>query len=218
MYDDLSDARLMSMIQAGNHEAFAVLVQRHTDRFFALALRTLQQVAEAEDAVQTAFLKLWQNPHGWSNDKNTQFTTWFYRVVLNHCHDVQRKAKPMLYQDFEQMGHRYEQEDSLHYSSQADQLEHHQEQRWRQYCLEGAIAQLPVSQRDALNLVVYSELSQEQAAQVLNVTVKALESLLFRARRSVKQRCETLNREQKHLSIPSQSAQAGALSIRENLK
>ena len=81
MYADLNDARLIALIQTGNHNAFAVLVQRHTDRFFALALRTLQQASEAEDVVQTVFLKLWQNPYAWKSDKQTQFTTLFAHIL-----------------------------------------------------------------------------------------------------------------------------------------
>lgn len=197
MYSELDDTRLMALIQSGNHTAFAELVQRHTDRFYALAYRTLQQANEAEDAVQTAFLKLWQKPGLWQSDKGAQFTTWFYRVVLNHCHDLQRKAKPISYQDFELISQHVESNEAFKTNdaerSPSDQLEKAQEQQWRQNCLESAIAQLPSSQKDALNLVVYGELSQQQAADVLDVSIKALESLLFRARRAVKQHCETLN-------------------------
>lgn len=211
IYSDLNDARLITLIQAGNHEAFATLVRRHTDRFFALALRTLQQTAEAEDAVQMVFLKLWQNPQAWHPEKNTQFTTWFYRVVLNQCHDMQRKSRPIDYCppiELNQVGETNQDEQ--------DSLESKQQQRWQQQCLEYAIAQLPASQKDALNLVVYVGLSQKQAADVLQVSIKALESLLVRARRSIKLKCEQLmnqhSQTQATLNKQKQTMQSGGRS------
>jgi RNA polymerase sigma-70 factor (ECF subfamily) len=66
-------------------------------------------------------------------------------------------------------------------SEQAN-LEQQEHRRWQQRCLEIAIAELPASQRDAINLVVYSELPQKQAAQIMGISLKALESLLVRAK------------------------------------
>jgi len=89
-YNDFSDASLLHLICSGKHAAFTEIVARHTDRFFALAYRTLQNVGDAEDVVQNAFIKLWQNPGAWNGEKS-QFTTWFYRVIINACHDHIRK-------------------------------------------------------------------------------------------------------------------------------
>lgn len=176
---ELDDELLMAQVVAGNHDAFAQLVSRHTSRFFALAFRTLQNQSDAEDIVQAVFIKLWQNPAAWNKEK-AQFTTWFYRVVLNACHDFSRKHRKATHLTPETL-----EALSPPVTSEQTRLEEDQLQRWRQQCLMIAMQRLPSSQRDALNLVVYGQMPQKQTAEVLGTTVKAVESLLVRAKRSI---------------------------------
>lgn len=176
-----SDKKLMKLVSKGDHSAFANLVQRHTSRYFALAFRVLQNQGDAEDVVQDAFIKLWQNPRAWKSHKS-QFTTWFYRVVLNACHDFQRKHQRSVLLDTPKLDAL---NDSVH--SEQDLLDERQQLVFRNQALSQGIRELPLSQQDALNLVVYCGLPQKQAAQVMGISVKALESLLVRARRSLTQ-------------------------------
>lgn len=178
-YSDKSDAQLAEFIVDGNHAAFAELVTRHTDKFFALAYRTLQHQGDAEDVVQNAFFKFWQRPHLWRADKSL-FTTWFYRVIINACHDHKRRYSREVSAEQETF------ERAMPKSpSEEVNVSDQQELKWRKFRLESAIQSLPASQRDALNLVVYTELPQKQAADILGVSLKALESLLVRAKRNV---------------------------------
>lgn len=197
MYTILSDGDLISLVSQGNHDAFSEIVNRHTDRFFALAFRTLQNKGDAEDVVQGAFIKLWQKPQSWDHTKS-QFTTWFYRVVVNSCHDFRRKHKRVLDVDDQVIELAIEPVDS-----EQTTLEEHQHEVWQRKCLEVAISRLPASQKDALNLVVYSELPQKQAAEVMNISLKALESLLVRAKRSMAKTVKTLNNEATLESVSS---------------
>ena len=189
MYSKLSDSDLIPLISQGNHDAFAEIVNRHTNRFLALAFRTLQNKGDAEDVVQGAFIKLWQKPQSWDHTKS-QFTTWFYRVVVNACHDFRRKHKRVLDVDDQVIELAIEPVDS-----EQTTLEEHQREVWQRKCLELAISRLPASQKDAINLVIYSELPQKQAAEVMNVSLKALESLLVRAKRSMAKTVNSLNNE-----------------------
>ena len=180
----------MTRIAGGDDSAFTVLVRRHTQNYFALAYRTLQNQADAEDVVQTAFIKLWQNPSSWRSDKS-RFTTWFYRVVLNACYDHLRKSPSFAQQsdvEIEPL--------SRAVDCERIQLENTQHLEWQQNCLELGLSNLPASQRDAINLVVYSELRQQQAADVMGVSLKALESLLVRAKRSLKKAIVKMQAEQ----------------------
>ena len=186
-YTKYSDGELISLISKGNHDAYAEIVNRHTDRFLALAFRTLHNRGDAEDVVQAAFIKLWQKPQSWDGTKS-QFTTWFYRVVVNACHDHRRKYKRILDVDDQIIEFNVEPVDSEQIS-----LETLQHEAWQRKCLEVAISKLPASQKDALNLVVYSELPQKQAAEIMGVSLKALESLLVRAKRSMAKTVSALN-------------------------
>ena len=179
MLSQQADVDLMQQVADGDHHAFAEMVARHTDRFFALAFRTLQNRSDAEDVVQAAFIKLWQKPSSWQSDKS-QFTTWFYRVVINACHDYRRKHKNEVDLDnglFESL--------SVAIGSEQQKLEISQGIKQQQFLMEQAISRLPNSQRDALNLVVYSELPQKKVAEILGISLKAVESLLVRAKRSL---------------------------------
>src|SRR6266508_5272283 len=93
-WPEKDDHELLALIQDGNGQAFAMLVERHTERFYRLAYRYLQSKAAAEDVVQDAFLKLWENPAIWQPEHNSKFTTWFYRVVVNLCLDLRKRKGP----------------------------------------------------------------------------------------------------------------------------
>lgn len=163
----------MAAITQGNHRAFSTLVTRHSSKFYALAYRTLAQQDIAEDIVQDAFTRLWHKPHLWKADKNTKFTTWFYRIILNLCMDYRRKhpfAAAAL-------------NDSLTSKENTDQQ---LEKSAQQSLLEQAIQQLPERQQTALNLCFYEDMNHKDAADIMQVSVKALESLLSRAKATLK--------------------------------
>lgn len=178
-YREMPDDQLMLMVCNANHEAFAVLVQRHTQKYFSLAFRSLQSKVDAEDVVQDAFIKLWQKPNSWSSDKS-QFTTWFYRVILNACHDHLRRNKRWL-----QVEPAVIENALAPIMSEESGLQVEQETLLQQRCLEMALVKLSAAQRDAINLVVYCALPQKQAASIMGVSLKALESLLVRAKRTL---------------------------------
>src|SRR4051812_27329411 len=98
-WPDKDDHELLALVQSGSHAAFSELVQRHTERFYRLAFRYLQNKEAAEDVVQEGFLKLWEDPGIWQPDKNAKFTTWFYRVVVNLCLDWQKRKRPVALTD-----------------------------------------------------------------------------------------------------------------------
>ncbi|MFT5137325.1 MAG: RNA polymerase sigma-70 factor (ECF subfamily) [Arenicella sp.] len=178
-YRDLSDAKLMLMVCNANNDAFAELVQRHTQNFFALAFRTLQSKDDAEDIVQNSFIKLWQRPQSWNSEKSL-FTTWFYRVIINACHDHIRRNKRFVYVEPQVI------ENAMSpMSSEQSNLQAEQELKRQQRYLEMGLAKLSGAQRDAINLVVYCALPQKQAASIMGVGLKALESLLVRAKRAL---------------------------------
>lgn len=169
--DQDDDEGLMARVCRGDHPAFAVLVQRHSARFYHVAYRMCGQQDEAEDIVQEAFLKLWQKPESWNADRGAKFTTWFYRVVTNQALDYTRKKRPMASGDAME---RFVDETQ----NQVKKMQVQQEQE----ILEHAIQSLPERQKTALNLCFYEELSNKEAADIMGIGIKALESLLMRAK------------------------------------
>ena len=172
---EISDESLMERVCSGNHQAFAQLVERHSGLFYSAAYRMCSNNEEAEDIVQDAFLKLWNKPQGYDATKGAKFTTWFYRVVTNLAIDHMRRKKPQTKPDV------------LEYiADKAPLADQALEDKDQQDVLEEAIATLPERQKAALNLCFYEGLSNKEAAEILGVGVKALESLLMRAKKTLK--------------------------------
>jgi RNA polymerase sigma-70 factor (ECF subfamily) len=173
---DKEDHELLALIQDGNGQAFALLVERHTERFYRLAYRYLQSREAAEDVVQDAFVKLWENPALWQPERNSKFTTWFYRIVVNLCLDLRKKKKPApLDDEFPVIDDR----------APVDEM---MIQAQEQQALEKEIAALPDRQRTALNLCFDQGLSNQEAAEVMGLNLKALQSLIMRAKTTLKER------------------------------
>ncbi len=175
-WPDKDDQELLALIQDGSHQAFAELVERHTTRFYRLAYRYVQNKETAEDLVQDAFLRLWENPATWRPDRNSKFTTWFYRIVVNLCLDWQKKKRPMLLDEDVPLADERESADEAMIRSQEQRL------------LEKEIAALPERQRTALNLCFDEGLSNQEAAEAMGVNLKALQSLIMRAKTTLKER------------------------------
>lgn len=165
-----SDEALLARIAEGERMAFARLVERHTKRFYAVAYRNVFHRAEAEDIVQEAFLKLWGNPEIWQPGRGAKFTTWFYRLVLNLCHDHNKRKRPL------PLPETFDAPDTVVGAEEGMATQQ------RQKAVEGALRDLPERQRHALILCFYEGLSNREAAEIMGVRVKALESLLMRAK------------------------------------
>ena len=171
-----SDRELLALIREGNHQAFAEIVQRHTGRFYRLAYRYVQNRETAEDVVQDAFLKLWENPAIWRPERSSKFTTWFYRIVVNLCLDWQKKKRPMPL------------DEAVPVADDAETVDETMTRMRAQKLLEKEIAALPERQRAALNLCFDEELSNQEAAEAMGLNLKALQSLIMRAKTTLRER------------------------------
>jgi RNA polymerase sigma-70 factor, ECF subfamily len=176
-WPEKDDQQLLALIQDGSQEAFSVLVQRHTERFYRLAFRYLHNKETAEDVVQDAFVKLWEDPGKWQAERKNKFTTWFYRIVVNLCLDWQKKKKPLELGDQE-----------LSIADQRETPDAEMLRNEKQEVLEKEIAALPERQRTALNLCFDEGLSNQEAAEVMGLKLKALQSLVMRAKSTLKER------------------------------
>jgi RNA polymerase sigma-70 factor (ECF subfamily) len=175
-FENETDESLLVHVQRGDQRAFAVLVTRHVKKFHAAAYRMCGDAQESEDIVQEAFLKLWSKPQMWDPTRGAKFATWFYRIVTNQAIDKMRKKKPLAVGEVIDV-----------FSDTRDSQETELYEKQRQTALEGAIQSLPERQKAALNLCFYEGLSNKEAADILGVSVKALESLLVRAKAALKE-------------------------------
>jgi RNA polymerase sigma-70 factor (ECF subfamily) len=175
-WPEKSDDELLALIRDGSEQAFTVLVQRHADRFYRLAFRFVQNKETAEDIVQDAFIKFWEDPGRWQPERNTKFTTWFYRIIVNLCLDWQKKKRPTGLD-----------EEAL-VADERPSVDERMIEAEEQKMLEKEIAALPERQRTALNLCFDEGLSNQEAAEVMGLKLKALQSLIMRAKTTLKER------------------------------
>lgn len=167
------DDELLERMKEDDTDAYRELVERHIDRAYGLALRMLKNSADAEDATQDAFVKAWRNRQGWQSGK-AKFSTWLYRVVVNRCIDFQRAPRGQWIEDVPEP------------ADEADDAPTalHKRQIYGQ--LDGAMAQLPARQRAAVALSYYEDLSNGEIAEVLGLSISAVESLLKRGRQGLR--------------------------------
>lgn len=170
--DDGLDHQLMAAVARGDEAAFARLVERHLGWSLGFAERMLGARHEAEDLVQTAFLRVWQGAARW--EARAKFSTWLYRVLHNLCMDQfrarQAGSEPL----------------DVDLPDEAPGNEARLAGLQQEARVRAALAMLPDRQRAAVVLCYYEERSQAEAAALLGVSEGALESLLSRARAALR--------------------------------
>lgn len=173
--DDLSalaDAALLARYARGDQAAARVLTARHAPRVFALARRMLGETAEAEDVTQETMLRLWRIAPDWEPER-AALGTWLYRVASNLAIDRLRRRRPGSTEVLADL------------PDDAPGAVRRLEARDRARALDEALGGLPERQRLALVLRHFEELGNPEIAEVLEVSVEAVESLLARGRRAL---------------------------------
>jgi len=167
------DAELVARTGRGDRAAAQALMARHLPKLLALTRRMLHDRTEAEDAVQEVFLRLWTHAARWQPGQ-AKFETWLYRVAMNQCFDRLRKKPTTELEAAAQIADPGPRPDAgLESAALAVQV-------------EAALAQLPERQRAAILLCHYQECGNIEAAEMLGISVEALESLLARGRRTLR--------------------------------
>jgi RNA polymerase sigma-70 factor (ECF subfamily) len=171
---DADDAALLRAAAGGSAAAFSRLVARHYDIVHRVTWRITSGHADTEDIVQDAFVRLWNNPA--QVREAAALRAWLIRVASNLAIDRARR-KPWV--DLDSIA---EPE-----AGTPDALEHTMALSSASE-IDRAIAALPERQRLALVLVHFEGQSNIDAARAMEVSVEAVESLLARARRTLKER------------------------------
>jgi RNA polymerase sigma-70 factor (ECF subfamily) len=176
--DEQNDDQLMRLSGAGDKTAFSRLVARHANRAGRLAHRVAGNRADAEEIVQEAFVRAWIKAPSWADRDGggtASFATWLHRVIVNLC--VDRKRRPA----------------SAPIDAAGEIADHGPDgfalaaRRETGARVAAAVAALPDRQRAALVMCHYEGMSNIEASAVLEISVGALESLLVRARRTLRE-------------------------------
>jgi len=167
------DEALLRRCADGDRQASALLINRYTPKILSLAQRMTGSREDAEDITQEVFIKVFRQAPNWETGK-AKFSTWLHRVVVNQCYDRLRKKRETGMDEVPDM-----EDDTV---GPAGQLQASQTQTR----LRSAIDELPERQRAAILLSHFEGLSNPETAEILDISVEAVESLLSRARRSLR--------------------------------
>ncbi|WP_372706260.1 RNA polymerase sigma factor [Brevundimonas sp.] len=167
------DEELVRRVGKGDPAAIQAMVARKLPRMLALAHRMLGDAVEAEDVAQEAMLRAWRQAPGWVSGR-ARFDTWLHRVGLNLCYDQLRRRREIPTETPpDRVWDGPAPDRGLIAAGIGD-------------AVNAALARLPERQRAAIVLCHYQELSNIEAAGLLDVSVEALESLLSRGRRALR--------------------------------
>jgi len=169
MSEGLEDAYLVGRVQEGYLDAFGLLVARHGDRVFGVALRLLGDPHDAEDAVQEAFIDAWRALPGFRQESS--FVTWLHRIVVNRCLQHRRRRPPAILTDNDVGG-----------GVRPEQVV---EERLQAAALRAAIAGLPAKQRLPLVLFEFGSFTYEETATILSVSPATVRGRIYRARKGL---------------------------------
>jgi RNA polymerase sigma-70 factor (ECF subfamily) len=181
--EDAEDVRLMRLVARGDTKAFEEVIERHQALVAGTAARMLGSNSDVEDIAQQVFIRVWKSARRYV--PRAKFTTWLLKItrnlVFNELRRAKRRAQVPLQSEpgAEEIPLKDETNPAPDASLLDDEL---------QRAIEEAIMQLPESQRMALVLRRYEQLSYEQIAEVLDLSVPAVKSVLFRARTELRTR------------------------------
>ncbi len=167
------EAAVLARIRDGDGAAFRILIDRHLNVLLAVARRMLRTEGDAEDVVQEALVRVWHHA-GTLELGPGGVRPWLRRVVTNLCLDhLRRHRLTSVVAEVPETLEAPTQERGLEEADLSKRV-------------EAALAALPERQRVALTLFHYEGLSQIEVGDMLGISDEAVESLLARARRSLK--------------------------------
>ena len=186
--DPERDIRLMEKVRGGDMDAFRELVEAHQHRVIGTVTRMLGDPNEAEDLSQQIFVRVWKSAPRW--EPTAKFTTWLYTIlrnlVFNECRRRSRHKTTSLDAATDDADHPQQFADGNVKSPDTTLLDSEM-----QDAIERAIQELPEAQRMAVIMRRYQDVSYEEIGEVLELTVPAVKSLLFRARTELREKLRT---------------------------
>lgn len=171
---DISDDALLQLYANGDQAAARQLTLRLAPRAYKQAYRMLGVQADAEDVAQEAMMRVWKIAPEWRSGE-AKVTTWLYRVVANLCLDRLRKVQSTSLDAID--------EPIDPSPSAADDMQSNA----RLDALQAALIALPERQRQAMVLRHIEELANPEIADVMEISVEAVESLTSRGKRALTQ-------------------------------
>ncbi|MCX6273916.1 MAG: RNA polymerase sigma factor [Bacteroidetes bacterium] len=178
-----NEALLLTRLREGDHAVYKDLIRQFGNQVFNTSLGILQDTMDAEDITQEVFIEVFRSVRNFRGD--AKLSTWIYRIAVTKSLEHLRKrnskkgiANPLTISGDDPIGNISEVPDFLHPGVQMENKE-------RAAILFAAIGKLPEKQKTAFILHKTEDLSYTEVAEIMNVSVSSVESLLFRAKQNL---------------------------------
>ncbi|MBL8088277.1 MAG: sigma-70 family RNA polymerase sigma factor [Chthonomonas sp.] len=165
LQDTLAEKRWLSALAKGDPQALGAIYEMYGERIFRYAYRMLSNRSDAEDVTAETFLRVLRRSSELRADG--AFRTWIFRITRNLCIDKMRQHKLI------------ELPPDAQYNSSEDRTA-------LRLTVQQALRDLPAEYREPLVLCDLEDISAKEAAEVLNISVPALKSRLYRGRRALR--------------------------------
>jgi len=184
-YIHLPEKEIIRRCQAGDCEAFNVLISRYENRVINLTVRYLHDYHQAMDAAQEVFVKIYKNIKNFKG--NSAFNTWVYAVTTNHCFNILAKKKRALSSPKNiSLDEAQENMPVIALDSKSRRPDEEVQTKELNQRVRAAIAELPVDQQQMIILFHYENLSYEEIAEIVEAPISTVASCLFRARQNLR--------------------------------
>jgi RNA polymerase sigma-70 factor (ECF subfamily) len=180
------DTKLMLRLQRGDLTGFEELIERHRDSVLNLAYRFMGDRAEAEDALQEVFMRVFRARQRY--EPTARFSTWLYRIATNYCLNAVKARRADRWWSLHAVG---DDGEEFHQDVAIDRREGPEDVLARKEVAEAireAVNRLPDSQRMAIVLNKYHGQSYQEISRAMDLSVMAVKSLLMRARVNLRDR------------------------------
>lgn len=172
------EALWLQQAMKGDRDAFGRLIEAYQGPVYNLAYRMLSNVGEAEEAAQEAFIRAFTRLD--SYDPAHKFSTWMLSITSNYCIDIIRKRRAILLSIDEPLPPHPALMSEREKGPEGQALHHEQE-----VLVQRLLQTLPEEYRQAVVLRYWYDLSYEEIAEMMDTSVSAIKSRLFRARRDL---------------------------------
>lgn len=170
------DHQIITNIDAGDTQAYAVLVKRYERLVFSLALRMMKNREDAEEVAQDVFVKAYQALDGFKGD--AKFSSWLYRITYNRSLDMlARKKRQPAFENTEAIA-----------NINLDEVENvldHMERKAQQELIQRAINQLEAEEAFIVTVYYYEEQSVTEIAEMTGLTESNIKIKLYRSRKKL---------------------------------
>ena len=183
----MSDTEIIEQLKQGSEAAFKKLVGMHQKLVVNTCYGLVQNREDAEDIAQDVFIEVFRNIEKFRAD--AKLSTWLYRIAVNRSlNHIRDNKKHKWFHSFGEEVAAKNREVMQVSTPQTDEPEYDLEKQQRAIILKAAINSLPQNQKVAFTLSKYEDLSYQEIAEVMDLSVSSVESLLFRAKKGLQKK------------------------------